>query len=417
MLTFITFLFLLLPCLAQETLNFEDLPQLISSRNKKATAAALDLNASQMRLGYFRRSFLPRIDAAAGRERFSTGPYETMTEPFYSFKGTINLYRGGRDQLEEKARKAEREGFSALNEQTFQNELYEARQLYWELVFLRENRKLYLNSINQSRDNLAKAQRLISAGIATRVDRLEFEIGETQLRQDLARIEVEISKVQRQLSALIGQPAETEYATVDQIPHFHDDKTSNETMDFAIFRDVRLEIANQLSLEASSQILKRWWVPNLDIYGESTLFTFRERSFFTERDRVDTAIGISLSLSFDGFQQKIDGEAQAARARAAGLRSQQIRSESEAVFNTAKQELNLIHDLIHEGEKNVEKGQDYLSAVLSEYSRGVKNSPDVLGAILKNLEFRKRFAELRRDYAVANARIESMIAHDHLKNK
>lgn len=413
MLTFITFFFLIVPCLAQETLKFEDLPQLIETRNKKATAAALDLNASKMRLGYFRRSYLPRIEAVAGRERFSTGPYETMNEPFYSFRGTINLYRGGRDQLEDKARKAESQGFSALREQTFQSELFEARQLYWDLVFLRESRKLYYDGLEQSRQNLAKAQRLITAGLATKVDRLEFEVSGMQLRQDLARIEVEISKIQRQLAALLGHPAETEYATIERIPHFHDDKTPSETMDFALFRDVRLEQANQLTLEASSQILKRWWVPNLDVYGESTLFTFREREYFTERDRVDTAIGITLSLSFDGFQQKIDGEAQAARARASGLRAQQIRSEAEALFNTAKQELKLIHDLIHEGEKNVEKGQEYLSAVLSEYSRGVKNSPDVLAAILKNLEFRKRFAELRRDYAVANARIESMLAHDH----
>lgn len=413
MLTFITFLFLLAPCLAQENLTFEDLPQLVETRNKKATAAALDLNASKMRLGYFRRSYLPKIEAAAGRERFTTGPYETMNEPFYSFRGTINLYRGGRDQLEEKARKAESQGFSALREQTFQSELFEARQLYWELVFLRENRKLYYNGLEQSRQNLAKAQRLISAGLATKVDRLEFEVAGMQLKQDLARVEVEISKIQRQLAALLGHPAETEYKTIERIPHFHDDKVASETMDFALFRDVRLEQANQLTLEASSQILKRWWVPNLDVYGESTLFTFRERDYFTESDRVDTAIGITLSLSFDGFQQKIDGEAQAARARASGLRAQQIRSEAEALFNTAKQELQLIHDLIHEGEKNVEKGQEYLSAVLSEYSRGVKNSPDVLAAILKNLEFRKRFAELRRDYAVANARIESMLAHDH----
>lgn len=413
MLTFITFLFLIVPCLAQEKLNFEDLPKLIASRNKKATAAALDLNASQMRLGYFRRSFIPRIEAAAGRERFSTGPFETMNEPFYSFRGAINLYRGGRDQLEEKARKAERDGFSAFSQQTFQNELFESRQLYWDLVFFREIRKLYLYSLEQNKQNLVKAQRLISAGLATKVDRLEFEVSDTQLKQDLARFEVEISKIQRQLAALLGDPADTVYETIEQIPHFHNDKTASETMDFAIFRDVRIEMANQLSLEASSQILKRWWVPNLDIYGESILFTFRERSFFTERDRVDTAIGISLSLAFDGFQQKIDGEAQAARARASGLRAQQIRSESEAIFNTAQQELALLHNLIHEGEKNVEKGQEYLSAVLSEYSRGVKNSPDVLGAILKNLEFRKRFAELRRDYAVSNARLESMLAHDH----
>lgn len=411
MLTLLCLLFLL-PCLAQEVLNFEDLPKLIETRNNKATAARLDLTASEMRLGYFRRSFLPRVQAVAGRERFSTGPFPTMTEPFYGFTGTINLYRGGRDVLEDQARKAEKDGVSARSQQTYQNELFDARQLYWQLVYLREIKKLYLTSLDQNKKNLEKAQRLINAGLSTKVDRLEFEISDTQLRQDLIRFDVDISNAQRQLAALLGDPPETKYTTVERIPHIHDDPTANETMDFTLFRDVRAELANQLTLETSSQILRRWWVPNLDVYGESILYTFRERSFFTESDRVDTAVGIRLSLEFDGFQQKIDGQAQAARAEASRLRAKQIKSESEAFFNTAKQELNLLHELIHEGEKNVEKGQEYLNAILSEYSRGVKNSPDVLGAILKNLEFRKRFAELRRDYVIANAKIESMLAHE-----
>lgn len=398
---------------AQEVLKFEDLPGMIQNRNKRAQASALDLNASQMRLGYFRRSFLPRFEATAGVESFETGPYPSQTDPFYFVRGSINLYRGGRDVLEDKARLAEKEVMNVTNQQTFQGELFEARQLYWGLVYLHELKALYELTIEQNKKNLYHANRLINSGISTKVDRLEFEVSGTQLEQDLARILVGISNHNRQIAALVGSPPETVFQTIEKIPHDHESPTLTEELDFASYRDVRREKAFQLNLETTSALLKRWWVPNLDVYAESGLFTFRERNFYTQSDRLDSAVGIKFTLEFDGFQQKVDGEAFAARSRASSLRAEQIKAETATVFNTSKQELLLIHELLHVGEKNVEKSQEYLTAVLSEYNRGVKNSPDVLSASMKNLEFRKRFAELRRDYAVVSARLEAMLAHDH----
>lgn len=398
---------------AQEDLRFEDLPGLIKDRNKRAQAAALDVSAADMRLGYFKRSFLPRFEASSGFEKYETGPYASQADPFYFIRGSINLYRGGRDILEDKARLAEKEVMSVTNQQTFQGELFQARQLYWNLVYLLEVRSLYQETVSQNSRNLNQANKLIASGISTKVDRLEFEISGTQLNQDLARIEVDISNHNRQIAALIGRAPETQFRTEDRILHDHESPTVNESLDFATYRDVRREKAFQLNLETTSNLLKRWWVPNLDVYAESGLFTFRERNFYTQRDRMDSAVGVRLTLEFDGFQQKVDGEAFSARARASSLRAEQIKSETATVFNTAKQELILIHNLLHEGEKNVKKSQEYLDAILSEYNRGVKNSPDVLSASLKNLDFRRRFAELRRDYAVESARLEAMLAHDH----
>lgn len=398
---------------AQEILSFEDLPRLIQDRNKRAQASALDLTSSEMRLGYFRRSFLPRFEATAGYEKFETGPYPSQSDPFYFVRGSINLYRGGRDILEDKARLAEKEVMHVTNQQTFQGELYEARQLYWNLVYLKELKKLYEFTINQNKKNLSQAIRLINSGLNTKVDRLEFEISGTQLEQDLARIEVGISNHNRQIAALIGSSPETIFNTIERIPHDHESPTLHEELDFGSYRDVRREKAFQLNLETTSQLLKRWWVPNLDLYAESGLFTFRDRNFYTQSDRLDSAVGIKFTLEFDGFQQKVDGEAFAARSKASSLRAEQIKAETATAFNTAKQELTLIHNLLHEGEKTVRKSQEYLDAVFGEYNRGVKNSPDVLSASLKNLEFQKRFAELRKDYAIVNAKLEAMLAHDH----
>ncbi|MGE3608598.1 MAG: TolC family protein [Bacteriovoracaceae bacterium] len=397
---------------AAVTLNFNDLENLIKSRNKKVEASVLELRGVEKRLGYLKRSFIPTGEAWVGQEKFQTGPYETMNEPMYSLRANLNLYRGGRDSLEERSRVAQKKSMGVQTEQVFQGELFEVRELFWNLVYLREINKLYENTLKQNQSNLAKAVRRIDSGLATSVDRLEFEISETQLKQDMARITVSISQTQRRISALLGMEAETQFDTIVTIPHDHNEEAPAPVMDFNLFRDVRLELANKMNFEAQGKIAKRWWTPNLDVYAESILFNFRERSFYTQRDQIDNALGLRLTFNFDGFQNQYDGEALIAKSMAAQKRAEQIKLEAEAAFNTAKQELELIHELIHEGEKNVEKGAQYLSRTQDEYARGVKNSPDVLSATLKQLEFKKRFAELRRDYAIAKAQIGYITATD-----
>ena len=393
-------------------LEFDDLESLIKSKNKKVAATTLELRGVEKRLGYLKRSFIPTGEAWVGQEKFQTGPYETMNEPSYSLRANFNLYRGGRDSLEETSRTAQKNSMQVQAQQVLQNELFEARELYWNLVFLREIHGLYSNTLKQNDNNLSKALKRINSGLATRVDKLEFEISETQLKQDMARIIVSISTTQRRISALLGLDPETQFTTIDLVPHDHADTTPTQTMDFNLFRDVLLEQANKVDFEAQGKILKRWWTPSVDIYAESILYNFRERSFYTQNDQIDNAFGVRLSFHFDGLQGQYDGESLIAKSLASQMRADQIKIEAEAAFNTAQQELLLLHDLIHEGEKNVEKGAQYLGQTQEEYSRGIKNSPDVLSATIKQLEFKKRFAELRRDYAIAKAQIQSLLASE-----
>lgn len=389
-------------------LDYENLETLIRSKNNKVAAMTVELRGAEKRLGYFKRSFIPTGEVFVAQEKYQTGPYETMNDPLYSARANFNLFRGGRDLLEDKIRRAQKLGMEMLSVGVMQEELFEVREAFWNLVYLREVKQLYDRTIVENKRNLGGAIRRINAGLATKVDRLEFEIADTQLNQDLARITVAISTTQRRLSALLALSPETEFETDAVIPHNHDEASSGIDLDFNLFRDVRFELSRQQEFEAQGKILKRWWTPRLDVYAESLLYNFRERSFYTQNDRIDNALGVRLTFDFDGFQGQYDGEAAMARAEAARLRANQIKIEAEASFNTAKQEMELIHQLIHDGEKNIQKGQEYLSTTQSEYARGVKNSVDVLSATLKQLEFRRRFVELRRDYAIATAQLEAL---------
>ena len=393
-------------------LRYEELETLIKDRNKKVEASELEIKGAELRLGYLKRSFIPQAEASISFENYKTGRYRTTTDPLYSTRLNLNLFKGGRDSLEEDSREAHKKTVSIRKEQVLQNELFEVRELFWNLVYLKEISKLYENTLKENKENLLKAEKRINSGLATSVDRLEFEIAETQIKQDIARINVTVSQVQRKMSALIGMDAETQFTTIVSVPHDHNDETPKLTMDFNHFRDVRLELASKENLDAQSTIAKRWWTPKLDIYAESSLYNLKEREYSSQNNRIDNSIGISLSFNFDRLQSKADGQALKAQSMAREKWAEQVKLEAAASFNATKQELQLLHDLIHEGEKNVEKGAQYLARTQDEYSRGVKNSPDVLSATLKQLEFKKRFAEIRKDYAVAKAQIQLLITQE-----
>lgn len=392
-------------------MDYDTIENIVKERNKNVAATRLELRGVEKRMGYLRRSFIPTGEASLSQEKYKSGPFDTMTDPMYSLRAELNLFRGGRDSLEEDAREAQRQGKKIEANRVVQEELLEARTLYWNLVYYREVKKLYEGTLAMNKKNLSGALRRINAGLATKTDRLEFEVSDIQLTQDLARIVVAISIAQRKLAAVLALPAETEFDTAEVIAHEHNFEPSSLSFDFNTFRDVQSQLASNLDLEARGKILKRWWTPTFDLYAESVLYNYRERNFGSQQDRIDNAFGMKLTFNFDGLQLQRDGESLVAQSGAAKLRAEQIRTETEASFNTAKQELTLLHDLIHEGEKSVAKGEDYLSSTTSEYARGVKNSVDVLSATMKQLDFKKRFAELRRDYAISKAQVESLMSN------
>ena len=109
------------------SLEFDDLESLIKTKNKKVAATTLELRGVEKRLGYLKRSFIPTGEAWVGQEKFQTGPYETMSEPSYTLRANFNLYRGGRDSLEETSRTAQKNSMQVQAQQVLQNELFEAR--------------------------------------------------------------------------------------------------------------------------------------------------------------------------------------------------------------------------------------------------------------------------------------------------
>lgn len=396
---FYLILFLNLASAAEVNLSFEDLPKLIREKNKNVEGAVLARDAAQIKTGHLLRSYLPSIKGHTGAETFETGVYTTQTQPIWGVEANINIYRGGKDFLEDKVRSSQANAANASLQRTFSNELQTARKLYWQIVSNRESIRSLKASLEQNDRNLAMANRRISRGLSSETDRLEFQIHKNQLKEEIESIEHDTTLLQISLSAILGAEKSTMFKTAEVVPHVHDEELLKKKVEIEKHPDYVFLKFNHESLYSQHRQLGRWWLPSIDVYASQQLFNLRERDFLTESDRIDTVAGARLTLEFD-FVKAAESSSLGLQAQGIEKQSQQKARSLESDVEVAKEELKHDHELIHYSEERVEQGKKYLARVLDEYNRGVKNSVDVLSAAQRYLTFQREFTQRRTNYQI-----------------
>jgi outer membrane protein len=278
------------------------------------------------------------------------------------------------------------------------------------MLYQHEIQSFISEAIDRNRLSLEAAKRRLSAGMGSETDRLEFEIHRNALEQDLAHARLEARNHRRELLTLLGLPVNGEFEFPLRMDHSHKDELLSDSIEPDHHRDIKvLEAQAEVSSLAASRAA-RWWAPSLDLYGGYWLSNYRERNFDTLSDRLDTAAGVRLSLPlFDGGSALSDSRAKSREAEATRTRAEQTRRELKARLLGAQDELKLLHDLLHGAETAAEQARVYQKGTVSEYTRGLKNSPDVLSANQKLLEAQRRWADLRRDYQFARAGLRDIL--------
>ena len=72
-------------------------------------------------------------------------------------------------------------------------------------------------------------------------------------------------------------------------------------------------------------------------------------------------------------------------------------------------ELRLLHNQVHEIEKQIQMAEKYHKITQSEYARGAKNSPDVLGATERLESVKRTKNKLNRDFQIARSHVLTKI--------
>lgn len=404
---------------SETLLSFDALPQLIRERNdhvkgaEKISQAVEALRPSPM------RPFYPTLKVEAGIERFERELLPQRQDPFGSATAELNIFRGGKDFLEQESLGLESSAARLLSSHAFLEELKKTRLAYADLVYAEGLKKVLIEARILNEKNLASASRRRSSGMATDTDQIEFEIKRQAILQDLEATELDIHQALASLTVLLGLqsgargdlkwPDTFEKISFDLSQMSEKPKT---TLDFQI------EELETKKKDVERRIAARWWIPDVDLYGGYALHTMRDSDEFRRRDRDEVFGGVRVSVTlFDQGESLRKQRQESLLSEAQALRLSQSKRESEAELDIALKSIEKNQRLMQGAENSAASAKKYLSQTLSEYSRGVKNSPDVSAATDKYIEAQTRHLQIQKDHLVALSQLFSILGTEHPENK
>lgn len=381
------------------SIRFDELPALVAQHNLGVRGSHEFVKSAQVSQGYFGRSFLPRVSAFGGGERFLTRDQPWMTQPTAGAAATINLFRGGRDLLEDRKRTWETARERAAADHTVRQTLQHARDLFVQALYLHEIIAHYQSALAANRDTLAMVARRIDAGLTTATDRLDCAIYHARLEQELAIVEEEHEHALELLQSVLGLPWDKPLHLTGSLGHDHHDPMFALSVSEISSPDIQALEHESSRLATASTQATRWWTPEVDVYAQYTLFPFRERESHVLRERDDTVFGVQARVHlFDGLRAARKAKDLQLRARGVYLKAAQQTRELEARFRKLHHILQLRHRLVHGVRQSVAHTHAYLQRTRQEYELGTKNSPDVLNAAERILDQQRRYSEIRRDF-------------------
>jgi outer membrane protein TolC len=152
-------------------------------------------------------------------------------------------------------------------------------------------------------------------------------------------------------------------------------------------------------------------MPSFDVYGGYLLYTLRDRTFDSTSERVDVVGGVRLQFNlFDGMQSSAESKSYSLQSASLEKTATQRLRHLNAQIKTIQGEMIHLHELLHTSEDRIQQGLSYLKSTQEEYDRGVKNSPDLLGAVERYVSYQEQYVERRRDYQLSKVKLLTTIA-------
>lgn len=392
---------------------FDNLKPLLDSRSSRLKAAEIEREASRERTGSLGRSFLPKIELHAAQESFKSSVEPWKAEPSFGAEINLNLFNGGRDGLENQIRELHVERKVVQVQQVVADELQTLRKHYWETVYTLDKIEQIEAAIKVNGANMAAAVKRIRSGVATESDRVEFEMNAVDLDRELAESRLKLANQSREFAILLNFNLSEKLTFPRRLEHNHDFegalKHEARDHDF-LYKDDELK-SQEGELAAEKQ--RRSWWPEVDAFAAYNDYSQRIESAGpdTSNDATNEAvIGIRMKMGlgaiFDGTRE---AAALAKEASADQKRADLKRRQAEAHMENELAELRLLHEQIHSAEENILRAERYYKLTQSEYGRGVKNSPDVLGASEKLYENRLKRLEIIKDFQIAKSHVLAKI--------
>ena len=233
------------------------------------------------------------------------------------------------------------------------------------------------------------------------------------LVQNLKKLEHEDDVLRAQLAVLIGFEDHKQLRIEVNFPHPPEAEFQEHDLALEKSLEVSLLRENEAVERLRARQAGRWYLPKLDLYAKYGLPSLGDDYTRALRKETEFFAGVSLSINLgQAFQDRAVQNSQAYEAQGLFYKANQRAKSVQAKSHELQHDLRLLHELIHDADRDAQRAQDFLRLTKNEYARGVKNGPDLLEAFSKLYEFRRRTTELHLEYQLAKAEFESLSAKE-----
>jgi outer membrane protein len=396
---------------SQGSLTLEQLLKEGGEQNLEIKEAESNLKSSNQEANSKFGPYMPQLSIEGGPLSTNHEGEKNSGTSVYG-KAGWNLYRGGRDSGEiEKAKIA-----SQLEQKRLESVRAkisrEISRVYYELLFFLESSDLKRKAIEMNQEQMKLGKLKKSSGFTSSADVIEFELRDATLKSDLKMHEQEVLEKSRELSVLLGRKDSSTPLVVKG--HLTRDTSINLNREAVIARlpNSNIDIAEaQAEIQMSkmeAQVAKSGFLPSVDVEATYGKLANDER-VFAGNDNYSVALKVSIPL-FSGFETL--NQTRSARSKVVAKENAVSRKNLSAVAETDNlfSKLATLNDRLNLEEKNLSKSEEYYKITVGEYRRGVKNSPDMVGASERLVEARIRNLEYRKDYYLTKLKIYELVS-------
>ncbi|HEY8272328.1 MAG TPA: TolC family protein [Pseudobdellovibrionaceae bacterium] len=386
--------------------GFFSLEQQLNEQNQTLSALKKELQSKESLLQSSYSPLYPSLSAVAGwGQNRMDNPEESNQGYFGYLEGRLNLFNG----LKDIAISDQKEIEVQLKKLEYENSRLEIRLALAEtmgnMIYLHKLQTILNDEARITKDQKMMAAKKVSSGLTSSVDNLELDLREKEIEIQQKQIDQLHRESHAKLFELFGQDipdTELDKMTFDSIEKLRYVKSFNEQNNIEVQRAQLVLILSHLEQKE----LRADFMPSVDFVYSFGRLTPSETSPVKMNE---SKYGIQVSIPlFSGFSTIHKNTAGKYETLAKKSRATQAVLSSQSSFNSLKEKLQELSDLYEINEAKLVTSKKYFEMTVSEYKRGIKNSPDLVGATERWFNSQKKKLELLKELELTKTRIENL---------
>lgn len=382
------------------------LEKLLMEKNPSLSALENDVRSKENILKANYANYYPSLNAVAGwAENRVDNPLDREKGYVGYLEGHFNLFNGLRDSRAISSKEIDLQ-ISKLDYEQLKRDLkVKITEVTGEMIFLHKLQSVLVLEENFTKQQKQMAAKKVSSGLTSSVDNLEFDLREEEIRIQQRQINQQHHEAHQRLIELVGTDipdAELERlqftdlnALITVKPYKAEESPANTKSQL---------LSEQAELERKS--VKGEYAPSLDfIYSYGRLTPNEEVPLSMNEANYKLQITIPL---FSGFSTKYKENAAISISKNRNSLQLQTNLDTLSLYNSLHEKIKELTDLYNINERKLKTSEIYFNLTVSEYKRGIKNSPDLVGATERWFSAQKRKPEILKDLEITKSRLETI---------